>query len=127
MDQKTFGVAINCMDGRVQLPVIDFLKKKFGLDYVDAVTEPGPNKIVAENRDYATIESIKRRVAISVEKHGAKIVALVAHFDCAGNPADKTVQLDQLNQAEKEVKSWGFNTRIVKLWVDEKWQVHLVQ
>ncbi|MCL6465533.1 MAG: hypothetical protein K6T77_02110 [candidate division WOR-3 bacterium] len=127
MDQKTFGVAINCMDGRVQLPVIDFLKKKFGLDYVDAVTEPGPNKIVAENRDYATIESIKRRVAISVEKHGAKIVALVAHFDCAGNPADKTVQLDQLNQAEEVVKSWGFNTRIVKLWVDEKWQVHLVQ
>ncbi|MCR4424061.1 MAG: hypothetical protein NUW10_05890 [candidate division WOR-3 bacterium] len=115
------------MDGRVQLPVIDFLKKKFGLDYVDAVTEPGPNKIVAENRDYATIESIKRRVAISVEKHGAKIVALVAHFDCAGNPADKTVQLDQLNQAEEVVKSWGFNTRIVKLWVDEKWQVHLVQ
>jgi len=127
MDQKTFGVAINCMDGRVQLPVIDFLKKKFGLDYVDAVTEPGPNKIVAENRDFATVESIKRRVAISVEKHGAKIVALVAHFDCAGNPADKTVQLDQLNQAEKVVKSWGFNTRIVKLWVDENWQVHLVQ
>lgn len=127
MDQKTFGVAINCMDGRVQLPVIDFLKKKFGLDYVDAVTEPGPNKIVAENRDFATVESIKRRVAISVEKHGAKIVALVAHFDCAGNPADKTVQLDQLNQAEEVVKSWGFNTRIVKLWVDENWQVHLVQ
>ncbi len=120
-------MAINCMDGRVQLPVIDYLKRGFGLDYVDMVTEPGPNKILAENQERATVDSIKRRVAISVEKHNSTVIALVGHFDCAGNPADKPVQLNQLNRAEETVKSWGFKVRTVKLWVDENWQVHPVK
>ncbi len=37
----TFATAINCMDGRVQLPVIAYLKSKYVVDYVDAITEPG--------------------------------------------------------------------------------------
>lgn len=127
MEKKVFGVAINCMDGRVQLPVIDYLKKEFGLDYVDMVTEPGPNKILAENQDRATVDSIKRRVAISVEKHNSTVIALVGHFVCAGNPADKPVQLNQLNRAEETVKAWGFKVQTVKLWVDENWQVHPVK
>lgn len=127
MEKKVFGVAINCMDGRVQLPVIEYLKREFGLNYVDMVTEPGPNKILAENQDRATVDSIKRRVAISVESHRAVVIALAGHFDCAGNGAEKTVQLSQLDRAEQTIKSWGFNTRIVKLWVDENWQVHPVR
>jgi hypothetical protein len=36
------------MDGRVQLPVIDYLRKRFGVEHVDSVIEAGPNLILAE-------------------------------------------------------------------------------
>jgi hypothetical protein len=55
-----FVMAINCMDGRVQLPVIEWLKKEYEADYVDMITEPGPNKILAENKDQLFINSIKK-------------------------------------------------------------------
>lgn len=39
-----FAAAINCMDGRTQVPVIEFLKNKYGVDYVDMITEPDPTR-----------------------------------------------------------------------------------
>ena len=54
------------MDGRTQIPVIEYIKNKFGVDYVDMVTEPGPNKILAENKDELIMASIKKRVKISM-------------------------------------------------------------
>ena len=118
-----FATAINCMDGRTQLPVIEYMKSRYGVDYVDMVTEPGPNKILAENGDKTTIESIKRRVKISVERHNSKQIAIVGHHDCAGNPADKEKQTTHILSAIKTVKSWSLNVQIIGLWVDENWMV----
>ena len=60
---KAFACAINCMDGRVQDAVKNYMKENYGVDYVDLVTEPGPNKILAENADETVIENIKKMVA----------------------------------------------------------------
>ncbi len=118
-----FATAINCMDGRVQLPVIEYMKNRHGVDYVDMVTEPSPNKILAENGDRTTIESIKRRAKASVERHNSKQIAIVGHHDCAGNPTDKKTQIKQILSAIKTVKSGGLNVQITGLWVDENWKV----
>ncbi|MGI9568583.1 MAG: carbonic anhydrase, partial [Desulfobulbia bacterium] len=32
-----FCSVISCMDGRVQLPVIRYLQKRFNVDYVDSI------------------------------------------------------------------------------------------
>ncbi len=126
MAEGTFATAVNCMDGRTQIPVIEYMKKTYGVDYVDAVTEPGPIKILAEKRDEKLLESIKRRVSISVEKHGSKVLAIVGHYDCAGNPVEKNVQLEQLEKAVKTVQDWGYGIETIKIWVDENWQVNVV-
>jgi len=118
-----FATAINCMDGRVQIPVIEWIKKEYGVNYVDMVTEPGPNKILAEGKNNALLESIKRRVEISVNKHASKLIAIVGHYDCAGNPAEKDIQLKHILLAIKMVKSWDFKVKIIGLWVDENWEV----
>jgi carbonic anhydrase len=119
---KKFACAINCMDGRVQDAVKNYMQKNYGADYVDMVTEPGPNKILAENSDAAAIENIKKRVGISVEHHGSKICAIVGHFGCAGNPAEKQEQIEHLKKAQEVVKSFGFAAEIVLLWVGDGWQ-----
>ena len=115
---KKFAGAINCMDGRVQDAVAIFLRKKLGVDYVDAITEPGPDLILAENTDAAVVVNIKKRVGISLEKHGAKTVAIVAHADCAGNPVTKEEHLDQLQRAKETVANFGFEVEIILVWVD---------
>ena len=55
-----FGTAINCIDGRTQEPVIDFMKQKYNIDGVDMVTFPGVDglfpigKIQTRSRLYVT-------------------------------------------------------------------------
>lgn len=115
------------MDGRVQLPVIEWLKNNYHVDYVDAITEPGPIKILAENHDMFTIESIKRRVSISTGTHGSKLIAIIGHYDCAGNPADKSTQIKQIADAIRLVRSWNSVISIIGLWVDEQWKVHPIE
>lgn len=109
------------MDGRVQDAVKNYMQKNYGVDFVDAVTEPGPNKILADNLNSAIIENIKKRVAISVEKHGSKVVAIVGHHDCAGNPVVKEVQINHLKEAKKVVEGFGFPVEVISLFVEGDW------
>ena len=44
-----FAPAINCMDGRVQLPVIAYVKAHYSVDHVDMITELGPAKASGVN------------------------------------------------------------------------------
>ena len=124
MNDKKFATAINCMDGRVQTPIIDWLKKKYDVDYVDMITEAGPNKILAEDKDYSAVESIKKRVAISVNHHGSNLIAVVGHYDCAGNPLNREAQAKQTDAAVKLIQSWQFHVQVIGLWVGKNWQVY---
>jgi hypothetical protein len=81
------------MAGRVQMPVIEYIKNKYKVDYVDMITMPAPNKVLVENKNKT--EQIKRYVEISVMHHGSRLVAICGHYDCAGNPVDDETQIKQ--------------------------------
>ena len=121
MELITFATAINCMDGRVQIPVIEYIKQNYRVDYVDMITEPGANKILADNDDKAALTSIKKRVLISLDRHKSRLIFIVGHHDCAANPADKETQLTQIISAVNTVKFWILDAKVRGLWVDEKW------
>ena len=118
-----FGTSIHCMDGRIQEPLINYIKDNYSIKYIDTITEPGPCKILSENLEISLIESIDRRVSISLEKHGSKIIFISGHHDCAGNPVSKESQVNQLIQSEAFLRSKYPDVRIVKLWINEKWKV----
>lgn len=118
-----FATVINCMDGRTQLPVIEWVKNHSGVDYVDTITEAGPVKLLAENSDSTLVNSIKKKVLLSINKHHSKSIAIVAHHDCAGNPVSKKVQLEQLKAALKTIESWDLKAETIGLWLDDKWTV----
>lgn len=126
MNNKKFVTAINCMDGRVQLPVMEWMKKQYNADYVDMITEPGPNKILAGNKSAIETASIQKRVDISVKKHRSKIIAIVGHHDCAGNPVDKETQIYQIQSAIRTIQSWAFNATVIGLWVNDHWIVQKI-
>jgi len=119
----SFCTAINCMDGRVQLPVINYLRERFGVEYVDSVTEAGPNRIVGLQSDTALLDSILDRVKRSVKFHDPAGLAIVAHHDCLGNPVDKIVQFEELELAAKYLTEQFGEIPVIGLWVDETWTV----
>jgi hypothetical protein len=80
-----FGTAINCIDGRTQEPVIDFMKQKYDIDGVDMVTFPGVDGVISNGENSDKIVFIRNAVSLSIEKHHSRIIAVVGHFDCAGN------------------------------------------
>lgn len=120
---KKFATAINCMDGRVQVPIIKYITKKYEVEYIDMITEPGPNKILAENKEHRTIDSIKERVKISIDAHGSCLIAIVGHYDCAGNPVDEEQQIEDIKCAVKNVESWNLDVKIIGLYVNEECKV----
>ena len=125
---KVFATAINCMDGRAQRPVIEYMQKSFNVDHVDMITEPGPNKILSEDKAAKIIDSIKKRVAISVERHGSQVIVITGHYDCAGNPIDEAGQKEQLRKAVSVIVSWGFPVKkIIALWLDENFKASIVE
>jgi hypothetical protein len=112
------------MDGRIQLPVIEYLQKRFKAEYVDSITEPGPVRFFVAPGCQDTLQSIISRVDISVNHHGSQSIAVCAHADCAGNPVDDETQQRQLDEAVNYMKKQFPGTEVVGLWLDPQWEVH---
>ena len=121
-----FCTVINCVDGRVQLPVIRYLQKRFKVDYVDSITEAGPNLILSEYKNMVSIEAIINKLKISIEKHKSVGIGIVGHYDCAGNPATQDNQIRHIQKAIKLIRQHYQNIEIIGLWIDKNWVVHEV-
>jgi len=125
--EHTFATAINCIDGRIQESVIGFIKRELTVDYVDLVTESGPDKILSENKQADIVESIKNRVTISLEKHQSKTIVVVGHYDCAANPVDVGEHHKQIKEAVETIKSWNFEVSVYGIWVGRDWQASFIK
>ncbi len=125
MKDDLFGTAINCIDGRVQLPVLDWLKRNYSVRYVDAITEPGVDRVFSET-NVDRIQQLKSKVMISMNAHGSSIVVISGHHECAGNPVTKNEHLNHIKKASEIIKSWNLPVKVVGLWVNENWEVEVV-
>jgi len=112
-----FALAITCIDGRVQRPVVDYIRRKYGVDYVDLITEPGPEWALTDTTRGGIQAAIHRNARFSVEGHDAELIAVTAHDDCLGNDADPGTRLAQLRAAQQVVTGWDLGVDIIGLWV----------
>jgi len=125
MEEKGFAVAINCMDGRVQAPVTEWVEDHFNVAFVDMITEPGADRVMALGPQ-GTVDSIKQKVMRSISRHGSRVVAVVGHHDCSANPIPEDEHQEYIRQAAERIVSWNLSVRVVGLWVNEKWHVERV-
>jgi len=124
---KKFATAINCIDGRVQASVAEFVRKSYNVDYVDMITTPGPDKVLSEFVDTNEIESIKAKVLISCNKHASKLIVIAGHDDCAANPCAEEAHLQQVRKAMENIKKWNLNVEIYGIWVNKDMKASLIQ
>ena len=118
-----FACAGCCIDGRVQELVANYLKRIYGVQFVDMVNRKGINLILALNKDLIRILDIRDEMETSVNGHGSEIIAIVGHPDCGGNLAEKEEQIEHLRAAKKTVEGFGLNAQVVLLWVEDNKEV----
>ncbi len=123
MEKSKFCTSIACMDGRIQIPITSWLKKNYGVDYVDTITEPGMDKLF---HNPSKVEEIKSKALISVNAHGSKIILVSGHHDCAGNPITKKEHLIQIKEAVSIIDSWNLSVRVIGGWINEKWELEIL-
>ena len=118
-----FCTAITCMDGRIQLPVITYLQQRFNAKYVDLITEAGINLVLLNQENSNLIKSIMEKIRISVEVHKSVSIAVVGHYDCAGNPASEVEQYKHTQDSINFIQKKYNQLEVIGLWVDENWKV----
>ena len=124
-NEKKFGTALNCIDGRTQIPVIEWLKENFDVDYVDLITEPGMDKVLSQG-EWVETERLREKVIVSITAHSSNVVVVVVHYDCAANPVCDCKHFCDIIASTSKVKSWRLPVRVVGLWVDEFSHVHVI-
>ena len=126
MKTNSFAAALNCIDGRTQIPVINFIKQRSGVRHVDMITEAGIIKHLSSNTEDSVVKATRLSLEISVSGHKTQIVFLVAHQDCLGNQVADNIQKEQLLQAKRNVESWHLPVEVKCLWLNATWQVEEV-
>ena len=119
----TRATCLNCMDGRVQLPVLQWIKKNYPVDFVDVITEAGMDSVLSNQDD---IREILRSVTISVNVNQSTRLFVVGHYDCRGNPVKEDLHREQIGHCVKRLRGHWPGHEIVGLWVNKSWQVEIV-
>ena len=113
---KIRAVCLNCIDGRVQIPVIHWIKQRFDVDFVDMITEPGMDEFIADCNN--SMEDINRKVRLSVKNNNARIIVVTGHFGCIKNPVSESVHKEQIQKSVERLKNDFKELAIVGLWVN---------
>ena len=117
------ATCLNCMDGRVQLPVLQWIKANYPVDFVDVITEAGMDAVLSGQED---INEILRSIAISVNVNKSTRLFVVGHNDCRGNPVGEEIHRQQIKDSVKRLGSHWPKHKIVGLWVNDSWMVEVV-
>lgn len=105
---------------------MDWLRERFQVSYVDLVTYPGVDGLLAG--DAADAEHlIRSHVEVSVNGHHSPVVAIVGHAECLGNPASEEEHRAHVQRAVKRVLAWNLGVTVIGLWVTPRWAVDVVQ
>lgn len=118
---EEFTTCLSCIDGRVHLPVINWITGCYSVKYVDLITYPGMiKKIIADEHIQ---EDIFSNITTSIQKHCSSSIFIVAHNDCAGNPVDERTQIEQISIAVEKISKLFPGINVTGLWVNEQLQV----
>lgn len=120
----SFATSLSCIDGRIQWPLSEWIRKRSGADYVDTVTEPGMDKRLSG--DAAVAEAVRKKAVISVRAHGSRTIVVSGHADCAGNPVPDDAHRRQIAECVRVVQTWGTGAEVIGVFVDSERRVAAV-
>ncbi len=121
--KSEFVTCLNCIDGRVQLPVINWITINYDVKYVDMITAPGIDSIIA---DTDNINDILEKITISKNVHSTNRIFIVGHYDCLANPVEDETHNQQIINSVYRIKELYSTSNVIGLWVDSKFIIQVV-
>ncbi len=123
---ETFFTSVGCMDGRVQDPIAKYGRDKFRVLFADTITEAGFVGFLSNNPSNELLQSIKKKVLISVEKHHSKGIIVHGHQECAGNPVEDGIHKQDVLKAVEIIRSMAPGLEVKPVFVVKEngnWEV----
>ncbi len=115
------ATCLTCMDGRIQIPVINWIRRSSKVKFVDIISGPGMDKILTT--PHAQMDAILTGIKISTTINHSSHIFVVGHFDCRGNPAPYETHKVQIIDGSKKIKKLFPSYPITGLWVNSHWRV----
>lgn len=100
--KQQFVTCLNCIDGRVQLPVIQWIMENYGIEYVDMITAPGMDGILSDNNN--NIDDIQKKIKLSITGHLTSSIFIISHYNCLANPVTSKIHKKQIIKSVKRIK-----------------------
>ncbi len=126
MPGESFFTSVGCMDGRVQMAVLEFGKNVFGVKYGDTITEAGLVGLLPKEENQELLISTKEKINISLLKHHSKGIIVHGHEDCAGNPVGDDVHRQNILKTAELIRSIFPTIQIIPVFVKregENWVI----
>ena len=119
-NQDVRATCLNCIDGRVQLPVLHWIRDQYQVNFVDLITAAGIDRVIASQDN---INEIIHSINISINVNKSVRIFIVGHYDCQGNPVDEKTHHQHIIESVKRLKGYWPKLEIIGLWVNNHWQV----
>ena len=123
MSEGKFATSVSCIDGRIQIPITNWIKENYSVDYVDTITEPGVDKNITKD---SVIESIKTKARISIHAHKSELIVFSGHYNCAANPVSDEEHIEFIKKGVEAISSWNLGVKVIGVYVDGSWNVNAV-
>ena len=111
-------VVITCADVDMQLPIISYTEKHFGILHTCFLTVAKPSYLLAENRESKKAKELLQDLSVLMLENKPKTIVIVAH-DNHKNKTEQT-QLAFLNGAVESLAELYRGIEVAGLWVDSK-------
>ncbi|WP_240944564.1 carbonic anhydrase [Micromonospora thermarum] len=112
-----FATMFTCIDGRIQRPLDEWARNHLDVEYLDTITEPGPEAVLATTGERC-LDVLLEKVQISQRAHGSATLVIAGHADCAGNPVSTDEHRNQLRQSLARLAGRLPDTRIIAVHAD---------
>ena len=115
------ATCLTCMDGRIQIPVINWIRRSSKVKFVDIISGPGMDKILTT--PHAQMDGILTGIKISTTNNHSSHIFVVGHFDCRANPVPYEKHKEQIIAGGQKIKRLFPSYPITGLWVNSQWRV----
>ena len=114
------GTLVNCIDGTVQLPAIEYAKKIWNVEWVDVITDAAPERILSEAKGLEKADHIHDNIEASLCNQIKKRLAIVSHSDCDINTASDWKKIKMLRRAIEHLKSKHTDAEVMGIWINNE-------
>lgn len=113
-----FTTCLNCIDGEVQVPVFEWIKKNYNVDYINMITDVAMVSVLSDKdlRDDIT-EKLKHSLK---EYNHIKSIFIVGYANCLGNDTDQRFHKSRLLEAVQNIKNKFPENCIIGLWISQE-------